>query len=120
MPDPALILRLALEGSRVDCIAELGQPQHVVVQRAIHMARRRWSGSLTRIAVRRPCASISSLASARFCCVVRERSSVRTSVSGTPAWTLAGERGDLMQARDEKSARRYVFAAPGGSVIFVR
>lgn len=43
-----------------------------------------------------------------------------TSVSGTPAWTLAGERGDLMRARDEKSARRYVFAAPGGSVIFVR
>lgn len=43
-----------------------------------------------------------------------------TSVSGTPAWTFAGERGDLMRARDEKSARRYVFAAPGGSVIFVR
>ena len=43
-----------------------------------------------------------------------------TSVSGTPAWTFAGERGDLMRARDEKSARRYVFAAPGGNVIFVR
>lgn len=43
-----------------------------------------------------------------------------TSVSGTPNWTFAGERGDLMRARDEKAARRYVFAAPGGSVIIVR
>lgn len=43
-----------------------------------------------------------------------------TSVSGTPGWTFAGERGDLMRARDEKAARRYVFAAPAGSVIFVR
>lgn len=43
-----------------------------------------------------------------------------TAVSGTPSWTLAGERGALMRARDEKSARRYVFAAPGGSVILVR
>ena len=43
-----------------------------------------------------------------------------TSVSGTPNWTFAGERGDLMRARDEKAVRRYVFAAPSGSVILVR
>ena len=43
-----------------------------------------------------------------------------TAVSGTPNWTFAGERGDLMRARDEKAARRYVFAAPSGSVILVR
>lgn len=43
-----------------------------------------------------------------------------TAVSGAPVWTLAGERRALMRARDDTAARRYVFAPPQGSAIFLR
>lgn len=38
MPTAELILRLAMEGSRVECVELAGMPRHMVVQRALRLA----------------------------------------------------------------------------------